>query len=170
MFQALFVVLFAFAMAAIHRAIVRDDVPLWVDVAAAAFAAFVGLILMVTAANADTILAEEIEVPPPEWSVLFEEPTEPPPPPVLLAEVPPIEVPQAEVPQAEAPPASSPTGGPSVVPAPVPVSWCWLSFVDCDNGGGSNSRKTTSPPAPVPEPGAALLFAAGLLLLRGCRR
>lgn len=131
---------------------------------------------------ADSIPAEEIEVPPPTWSVFYT--GEPPPPPVLL---PPVESPHdwdsmepillKESPEV---PVSPPIGAPRTPPTSgvpiVPISWCWLPWLcnDSDDDDGGRPPRLTPPPfyppgnpptAPVPEPTAFLVFGLGLALI-----
>lgn len=133
--------------------------------------AFVVALLAASLVRADSITAEEIEVPPPEWSVFYREPEpEPPalvafePPPVELEEGPPL-APPPSTPPPSGPPAVPPIGPPIVVVPPL----CWLPFVSC--GGGDDRpprppRPPTGPPsAPVPEPTAALVFGVALYLV-----
>jgi hypothetical protein len=108
-------------------------------------------------ARADTITAEEIEVPAPEWSVFFE--AEEPTLPRLLDELP-EEI--AETPRA--PEREEQRSASSVVP--IPLNRCW--FFDC-GGDGGRRRTPRIPTAPIPEPTAGLLFLAGLLVLAKAR-
>lgn len=128
------------------------------------------LIVLASTARADTIEAEEIEVPPPDWSVFFEEtPSEPP---VYL---PPVAEPDVVIATTEPGPAPEPeprhgrtTSIPPVIVGPPPdwKPWCW--FRRC---GGRPGRPGGDPPAPaVPEPSSALLFAVGLSMLWRVRR
>lgn len=142
----------------------------------------IGISLLARAARADSIPAEEIEVPPPTWSIFYEE--EPEPELVL----PPVESPHdwdnMEPLVVTEPPARTPIG--PIVAAGVPpalvgvgliTGWCWLPWLCNDNDGGGNgsvlppSGPPPGPPTPaIPEPGAFLVFGAGLLLLARGRR
>ena len=129
----------------------------------AAVIVLVGLFLPMSCAvaQADSIPAEEIEVPPPEWSVFFEPPAPPLAPPVAEDPIGPFMAPSTTP---QAPPKAGPQG-PSIVAIPVPFNLCW--FKRCGNGDTHYSPAPPPPSTtqPIPEPTAALLFGLGLLIL-----
>ena len=148
------------------------------------FLFLLGLLLLVGVcqSKADSIPAEEIEVPPPTWSIFYEGEPEPEPlPPVFT----PIEIEGPLISTLPPPDMATPaTAGGGVPPGLVGagvgigvISFCWIPGL-CGNGGNGGDGGGGSPPfitppppppkfptAPVPEPGAFLVFAVGLLLL-----
>lgn len=138
-------------------------------------------------AYADSIPAEEIEVPPPTWSVFYVPKEEVPLPPVLLDTphdfntMTPILL--KDGPSTTTTTASTGGGAPPIVPVVVPpINYCWLPWFcdnNDDNDDGNNRKPRTpkhppyvppdkpkNPPgAPVPEPTAIVIFGVVLGIL-----
>ena len=133
------------------------------------------ILSLAVSADADSIEAEELEVPPPEWSIFYE--ALPPVPPVYT------DPPEEAVTIEQTPPVSTtatsfpPTSNTnSLVPVPFVLDVCW--FKKCGNNDSPHNphfkphfKPPVGPPGgppggnPIPEPGAGAMFLLGLGLL-----